>query len=129
MNPMQFDNFAQLYRDTDIFEPWEKQAEETAHNPNFYPKDISSQASYDRQREQNRKRLAEDDADYKRVGDFFDFINVPDEQRRLFEYDTGLHGELYRNMLEGLESTIETICPTTAVPRLQRRWPKPSSKK
>ena len=105
MNPMQFDNFAQLYRDTDIFEPWEKQAEETAHNPNFYPKDISSQASYDRQREQNRKRLAEDDADYKRVGDFFDFINVPDEQRRLFEYDTGLHGELYRNMLEGLEST------------------------
>ena len=26
-------------------------------------------------------------------------------RRRLFEYDTGLHGELYRNMLEGLEST------------------------
>ena len=105
MNPMQFDNFVQLYRDTDIFEPWEKQAEETVHNPDFYPKDIYSQASYNRLRETNRKRLAEDDADYKRVGDFFDFINVPDEQRRLFEYDTGLHGELYRNMLEGLEST------------------------
>ena len=105
MNPMQFDNFVQLYRDTDIFEPWEKQAEETVHNPNFYPKDIYSRASYNRERETNRKRLAADDADYKRLGDFFDFINVPDEQRRLFEYDTGLHGELYRNMLEGLQST------------------------
>ena len=113
MNPMQFDNFVQLYRDTDIFEPWEKQAEETVHNPNFYPKNVSvgfrsplsPHQSYDRERETNRKRLAADDADYKRVGDFFDFINVPDEQRRLFEYDTGLHGELYRNMLEGLQST------------------------
>ena len=105
MNPTQFDNFVQLYRDTDIFKPWEKQAEETVYNPNFYPKDIYSQASYNREREQNRKRLAADDADYKRVGNFFDFINVPDEQRRLFEYDTGLHGKLYRNMLEGLQST------------------------
>ena len=105
MNPMQFDNFVQLYRDTDIFEPWEKQAEETTHNPDFYPKNVYSQRSYDRERETNRQRLAADDADYKRVGDFFDFINVPDEQRRLFEYDTGLHGELYRNMLEGLQST------------------------
>jgi len=105
MNPMQFDNFVQLYRDTDIFEPWEKQAEETVYNPNFYPKDIYSQASYNRERKHNRKRLAADDADYKRVGDFFDFINVPDEQRRLFEYDTGGMGEQYRNMLEGLQST------------------------
>ena len=105
MNPTQFDNFVQLYRDTDIFKPWEKQAEETVYNPNFYPKDIYSQASYNREREQNRKRLAADDADYKQVGNFFDFINVPDEQRRLFEYDTGLHGKLYRNMLEGLQST------------------------
>jgi hypothetical protein len=105
MNPTQFDNFVQLYRDTDIFEPWEKQAEETVRNPNFYPKNIYSQRSYDRERETNLKRLAADDAEYKRVGDFFDFINVPDEQRRLFEYDTGLHGERYRNMLEGLQNT------------------------
>ncbi len=106
MNPMQFDNFVQLYRDTDIFKPWEKQAEETLHNPNFIPKHrYATDAAYERQREEDKKLQAADDADYKRVGDFFDFINVPDEQRRLFEYDTGLHGELYRNMLEGLQST------------------------
>ena len=104
MNPMQFDNFTQLYRDTDIFEPWEKQAEETIHNPNFYPEDMVSQDSYNRQREQNRRLQANDDARYKETGDFLNFINVPDEQRRLFEYDTGSHGRLYRNMLEGLQS-------------------------
>lgn len=106
MNPMQFDNFVQLYRDTDIFKPWEKQAEETLHNPNFIPKHrYGTDAAYERQRKEDKGLQATDDARYKQTGDFFDFINVPDEQRRLFEYDTGLHGELYRNMLEGLQST------------------------
>ena len=114
MNPMQFDNFTQLYRDTDIFKPWEKQAEETLYNPDFYPNDYTGKViyrepggreRYDRKRKLDIARQAADDADYKRVGDFFDFINVPDEQRRLFEYDTGQHGEQYRDMLEGLQST------------------------
>ncbi len=96
MNPMQFDNFTQLYRDTDIFEPWEKQAEETIHNPNFYPKDLSvgfhsslaPKRNFDRYaRRQTKENQAVDDAKYKQIGSFFDFMNVPDEQRRLFEYE------------------------------------------
>ena len=100
-NPIQFDVFNTLYGDTDIFQPWEKEAEETLHNPDF---ETRNQTSYDNEREYQQKRQAADDADYKTVGSAFNFINVPDEQRRLFEYDTGVHGELYRDMLRDLQN-------------------------
>lgn len=98
VDPMQLDNFTQLYLDRNQFKPWNEAEKVLFNNPESFGEKAPSEA----QLQQLREKFASDDAQYRDIGAALQFMNTPPEQKRLFEFGDTPHARRYRNMLNSL---------------------------